>query len=129
MFLWDFETTARGHLTKKAKTELHRAQKGRCMYCGRRPGLAYMHADHKKPLARGVSNSKRNFQLICAVCNSRKRSMTDGEFRRKYKLTPSRQAKGPPLKVIPQKQFKEITEQTQVRRRSRRQREEADLLW
>jgi len=129
MLLWNFETTTRGHLTVKAKKELHRAQKGRCMYCGRKPGLAYMHADHKKPLARGGSNSKRNFQLICAACNPRKGSMMDGEFRRKYKLTPSRQAKGPPLKVIPQKHFKDITAKSQVRNRRRKKREEADLWW
>lgn len=129
MFLWDFEITARGQLTKKAKAELHRAQKGRCMYCGRKPGLAYMHADHKKPLALGGSNSKRNFQMICAACNSRKGSMMDGAFRRKYKLTPSRQAKEPPLKVVPQKQFQDITEQSQVRCRRRKRREEADSLW
>ncbi len=120
MFLWDFEISARGQLTKKAKAELHRAQKGRCIYCGRKPGLAYIHADHKKPLARGGSNSKRNFQLICAACNSRKGSMMDGEFRRKYKLTPSRQVNGPPVKVVPQQHFKDITEQTQVRSRRRR---------
>ncbi len=129
MLLWDFGTTTRGHLTKKAKAELHRAQKGRCMHCGKRPGLAYMHADHKTPLARGGSNSKRNFQMICSVCNTRKGSLTDGEFRRKYKLTPSRQVKGPPTTVISQKHFEAITEKTQARRRRRRQREEADSWW
>ncbi len=91
------------------------------MYCGRKLGVAYMHADHKTPLSQGGTNSKRNFQLLCGPCNTRKGRMTHADFRRKYKLT----AKGPPTPVIRQSYFEQITKQSQVRRRSRR----SDSLW
>jgi hypothetical protein len=53
--------------------------------------------------------------------------MTDGEFRRRYKLPSSRAAKGPPSKVIPQKQFEEITKTVQKKRAQTRKRERDDF--
>ena len=127
MWDWDDEPTQRRKLSDDTKAELHKAQKRRCMYCGRRLPLADMHLDHKTPLAKRGSNTKGNLQLLCTRCNTRKGSLTDGVFRRRYKLPPSRQAKGPPPKVVRYSHFDQITKERQVRRRRQRRREEDDL--
>lgn len=51
----------------------------RCTYCGAedRP----LHADHRKPVARGGSDDLANLITACAPCNLRKRTMTEREFR------------------------------------------------
>ena len=42
------------------KQDLYRCQGGRCMYCGTRQRMDLMDVDHKNPLSRGGSNSRRN---------------------------------------------------------------------
>ena len=102
----------------KAEQEiLYKAQNGRCMYCGIKLGQRYMEPDHKVPVARGGSDRLSNLHMVCHPCNSRKGTLTDGEYRQRYKLTPARQAKAPPRKVIPQEHFDEITKKRAKRRR------------
>ena len=118
MISWDDDAPPlRRRIGKRERELLFKEQRGKCMYCGKKMGLAYFHVDHKSPVARGGSNSISNLQLLCAPCNTRKGARTDGEFRRQYKLTPSRQAKGPPAKVIPQKHFEDLSKQRQVKKR------------
>ena len=112
MLDWGFEDnqpTHRKRISKKDKEMIYKSQKCKCMYCGKKIQLDYMHIDHKTPLSRKGSNNLSNLHLICAPCNNRKGSLTDGEFRRKYKLTPSRKAINPPSKLISQKYFNEIS--------------------
>ena len=119
VFLYD-DGPQRTRIGKKEKDALYKDQKGRCNYCGIKLGLVYMHIDHKTPSAMGGSDRLNNLQIQCGPCNTRKGATTDGEFRRKYKLTPSRQAKGPPSKQIAQSHFEGITKtvaQTRAKRR------------
>lgn len=42
---------------------------GRCATCGGREGLTW---DHVVPVSRGGTNERRNLQILCRSCNSRK---------------------------------------------------------
>lgn len=53
--------------------EIYDLQKGRCAYCKTKLKRG-RHIDHITPLSRGGSNERRNIQLTCAKCNSRRRS-------------------------------------------------------
>ena len=97
-----FGGPARKQPSKGIKEALFDKQKGKCMYCGRKMTIRYLHTDHKIPVIRDGSNSMSNLQLLCSPCNGRKGKMTDGEFRRQYDLTPARKAKGPPSSVLSQ---------------------------
>ena len=46
-----------------------RRDQGRCVECGTNERLEY---DHIIPVAKGGSNTARNLQLLCAVCNRKK---------------------------------------------------------
>ena len=95
-------------LMKKALTdELIKKQKGRCMYCGRKVGRDLFDLDHKNPVSRGGGNRKSNFQLLCRTCNTRKGSLTDREFRRKYRYAGVPQTQVLPSRAIPQSKFTE----------------------
>jgi len=50
-----------------------------CVYCGALVSNGY-HLDHKKPLARGGSNTVENLAIACPTCNLRKNAKTDEEF-------------------------------------------------
>tara|TARA_Y100000588_G_C13824442_1_gene740795 strand:- start:77 stop:550 length:474 start_codon:yes stop_codon:yes gene_type:complete len=106
---WDDAKPGRKRISKKQREMLYHHQKERCMYCGKKNELPYMHVDHKTPLAQGGNDNPSNLQILCAPCNTRKGTLTDGVYRKKFKLTPSRQAKEPPTKVIPQKYFQDIS--------------------
>ena len=86
----------RKRFNNELKQALAIAKSGRCMYCGRRPGIDLLDIDHKKPLAKGGSNNKRNLQLLCRTCNNRKGTKTDMEFRRMYKELGIPQTQQPP---------------------------------
>ncbi|MCK4368638.1 MAG: HNH endonuclease [Dehalococcoidales bacterium] len=118
-----FGETRRKHVGTTEQKLLFDSQKGRCMYCGRKLGLAYLHVDHKTPISRDGSNKIRNLQLICGPCNTRKGSMTDGEFRRKYGLTPATKAKGPPAKAIPQSYFEKKTKEIADKKAKRKKKD------
>lgn len=51
---------------------------GCCGYCGERKPLT---ADHRTPLSRGGSHRIDNIIPACRNCNSRKRHLTESEFR------------------------------------------------
>ena len=110
----------RKKIGQNERDELFTEQNGQCNYCGRRRTKRELHIDHKKPFSRDGADSKGNLQLLCQTCNGRKSDMTDAEFRRFYELTPARQAKGPPSKVIPQKYFDEIAQRKRARKAKRR---------
>ena len=96
MFPFERSTHQRKAFPKELKTELHREQKGKCMYCGRKPGIDLMDIDHKNPIAKGGSNAKRNLQLLCRSCNTRKGATTDRQFRSKFKSIGVPQTQTPP---------------------------------
>jgi 5-methylcytosine-specific restriction endonuclease McrA len=50
---------------------IYRAQRGRCAYCPKRLGKFYC-VDHIEAASKGGSNDRRNLQLTCRSCNSRK---------------------------------------------------------
>ena len=87
------------------KRELRNAQGGKCMYCGRKPGIDLMDVDHKNPMAKGGSDQKRNLQVLCRSCNTRKGATTDRQFRSKFKSIGVPQTQTPPAKTIPQSKF------------------------
>ena len=123
--IWEWEWE-RKRIGKKERDALHASQKGRCMYCGfRSKEKSRFEVDHKTPVARNGSNRFSNYQLLCGPCNKRKGKMTDGEFRRKYKLTPARQAKGPPSRRILESHFDGITKTT-AKKRAKKRRSEDD---
>lgn len=85
--------------------ELAKKQKGRCMYCGSKVRRDLFDLDHKNPVAKGGTNRKSNFQLLCRTCNTRKGALTDREFRRKYKHAGVPQTQVLPRRTISQKNF------------------------
>ena len=122
IFGWDFEEEPRS-FNKAQKEAMFARQKGRCMYCGKKEReYTYLDADHKTPYSQGGRTSLANGQMLCRPCNTRKGDLTNGEFRKMYKLTPASKAKNPPTKVIPQKYFEKITKEIATKRNQRRRR-------
>ena len=113
-------------LLKRAITDdLIKKQKGRCMYCGRKVARDLFDLDHKNPVAKGGTNRKSNFQLLCRTCNTRKDALTDREFRRKYKAAGVPQTQVLPSRVIRQDKFTQVgntasKSATATRKRSKR---------
>jgi hypothetical protein len=56
-------------LSERVRHEVWRRDQGRCVDCGSRERLEF---DHIIPLSRGGSNTARNIELRCEVCNRRK---------------------------------------------------------
>ncbi|MCY3693332.1 MAG: HNH endonuclease signature motif containing protein [Chloroflexota bacterium] len=102
------------------KAELLKAQGGKCMYCGAKQRIDLMDCDHKNPIARGGSNTKRNFQVLCRTCNTRKGAKTDREFRRMYKDAGVPQTQTPPAKTIRQSAFEKVGKQQATAKAKRR---------
>jgi len=63
------EREVRQPIPQVVKLFVWRRDGGRCVECGSQKELEY---DHIIPLAMGGSNTDRNLQLLCAVCNRRK---------------------------------------------------------
>ena len=101
-------TTERKRFNVELKKNLAAKQGGKCMYCGRKPGLDLMDIDHKNPIkpknpnVASGSNKIQNLQLLCRSCNGRKGNKTDREFRRMYKAAGVPQTQVLPTKVISQ---------------------------
>ena len=85
MLFFEEPTRTRKKCPEKMKRELYKAQGGKCMYCGRKLGIDLMDCDHKNPMAKGGSDLKRNYQVLCRTCNTRKGATTDRQFRTKFK--------------------------------------------
>ena len=100
-------SSGRKATSKSEKESMYAKQGGKCIYCGNKLSLHYLHVEHKTPLSRGGRDIHSNKQLVCGPCNNRKSDKTDGEFRRRYpRLKPASQAKGrPPSTLIPQGYF------------------------
>ena len=115
---WNDSGTRRIVFSRKVKTQLFMAQKGKCAYCGRTHRLHYLEIDHKHPLSRGGGNEIDNLQLVCTPCNMRKGIQSDEEFRHRYRrLLP---ADGSiPHHPIPQDEFSEETQWTRASREVR----------
>ena len=101
------------------KPELHKKQGGKCMYCGRKPGIDLMDVDHKNPMAKGGSDLKRNLQLLCRSCNTRKGATTDRQFRTKFKSAGVPTTQAPPTKAIPQAKFEAVAKATAAKKSKR----------
>ncbi|UCU95218.1 HNH endonuclease [Hydrogenophaga taeniospiralis] len=56
-------------ITQDVKVTIWQRDQGRCVQCGSNAELEF---DHIIPLAMGGSNTARNLQLLCAICNRRK---------------------------------------------------------
>lgn len=57
---------------------LLKLQRGKCTVC--RDPLLKFHLDHIMPVARGGTNDRHNFQLLCPNCNQRKSARHPVEF-------------------------------------------------
>ena len=126
MLFYEESRRRRKSFSAETKRDLHKAQSGKCMYCGRKPGIDLMDVDHKNPMAKGGSDQKRNLQLLCRSCNTRKGATTDRQFRTKFKSIGVPQTQTPPAKTIPQSKFEAVAKTTASKKakqaRTRRQR-------
>jgi len=109
--------------SREEKQYLYQKQQGRCNYCGYKLAIHYFHVDHKISTDRDGPDRLSNKQLLCGPCNSRKGSLTDGEFRRKYRLPGSRISKSPPSRRIPQEYFEKIAKEIAGKKAARRKRD------
>ena len=72
------ELAAEGNHTTEEWMALLKAHGYRCTYCGSGGPLE---PDHRVPLARGGTNYIENILPACRRCNTRKRLLTEDEFR------------------------------------------------
>ena len=59
----------RTRIPENVRIEVWRRDQGQCAGCGSRENLEY---DHIVPVSRGGSNTARNVELLCEVCNRAK---------------------------------------------------------
>ena len=128
MLFYEESGRRRKTFSAELKRELHKAQGGKCMYCGHKPGIDLMDVDHKNPMAKGGSDQKRNLQVLCRSCNTRKGVTTDRQFRTKFKSIGVPQTQTPPEKTIPQSKFEAVAKTTASKKaqQSRTRRQRAD---
>ena len=128
MLFYEEPQRRRKAFSAELKRDLHKSQGGKCMYCGRKPGIDLMDVDHKNPMAKGGSDQKRNLQLLCRSCNTRKGATTDRQFRTKFKSIGVPQTQAPPAKTIPQSKFEAVAKTTASKKakQARTKRQRAD---
>ena len=102
----------RQRFSPELRRELHRAQGGRCVYCGRKLRMALSHIDHITPVAQGGPNARDNMQLLCPGCNTRKGDRTDREFRHRYRSLIPVTRGTMPARTVRQSEFRRATGQT-----------------
>jgi 5-methylcytosine-specific restriction endonuclease McrA len=59
-------TESRDAIPSVIRREVWRRDGGKCVKCGSRKNLEY---DHIIPVSKGGSNTARNIELLCEVCN------------------------------------------------------------
>lgn len=74
--------SAAGTHTAADIEEILKQQRGRCAYCAIKLGKGYC-VDHIVALARGGSNDRRNLQLLCRPCNTKKHATDPIVFARR----------------------------------------------
>lgn len=67
----------RDAISKEVQREVWRRDHGRCSQCASRENLEF---DHVIPVSKGGSNTARNVQLLCQVCNRRKSDRDPGDY-------------------------------------------------
>lgn len=92
-------------LKKAWKDEFFKKQGGRCKYCGTKFPYVGLEVEHKIPRERGGDNRKSNLHLTCGRCNKRKGTLTDSEFRKKFRDAGVPQTQKLPERAIPQSKF------------------------
>lgn len=75
---------AKGSHSPSDVAEIFKQQRGLCAYCRRK--LLKYDVDHIVPLSKGGSDDRRNIQLTCKSCNSRKHAKPPMEFARELGL-------------------------------------------
>ena len=108
MLFGNYQENRRIKCPDEWKKELYRKQGGKCMYRGRKMEIDLMDCDHKNPHSKGGSNTKRNYQVLCRTCNTRKGATTDRQYRSKFKAIGVPQTQTSPTKPIPLSKFEEI---------------------
>lgn len=63
------KTYIRERIPESVRVEVWRRDSGKCARCGRRENLEY---DHIIPVSKGGSNTARNIELLCEICNRSK---------------------------------------------------------
>ena len=94
------------------RRSLHRAQGGRCIYCGKKLSLLMSHVDHIMPLNREAPTLRRMPSLPVPQCNTRKGDRTDHEFRTRYSSLIPTAPKSMPAQTVRQSAFKSATART-----------------
>lgn len=59
----------REHITRAVRHSVWQRDMGKCVECGSKERLEF---DHIIPVAKGGSNTERNLQLLCELCNRKK---------------------------------------------------------
>jgi 5-methylcytosine-specific restriction endonuclease McrA len=71
---------APGKHTREDIAEIAVLQNNRCAYCRVNLGKVKRHIDHIMPICLGGSNERKNLQLLCMTCNTRKNRKHPIEF-------------------------------------------------
>lgn len=71
------DESRREPIPKDVQREVWRRDLGRCVDCGSRENLEF---DHLIPVCKGGSATARNVQLLCELCNRRKRDANPGDY-------------------------------------------------
>lgn len=79
------QRNAPGRHTAADVKRQHKAQKGKCYYCGCKVGNDY-HVDHVIPLIRGGSDGPENIVIACQFCNISKKDKLPHEWGKSNRL-------------------------------------------